>query len=627
MGPPDRTDLLRVEFGGFVPGNYQDVAASDSIATILRKAALLRPTPEQAIWQEEGLTAFIHFGINTFYDQEWGSGTEDPRLFDPSDLDPDLWVRSLRDAGFRTTIITLKHHDGFHLWPTRYSGHSVAASPWLSGRGDIARLFVDAARRHGMKVGFYLSPADSNAELHGIFGNGSARTLRSIPTLVADDDRAGRDLARFEYRATDYGAFFLNCLYEILTQYGQIHEVWLDSAQGNTAATETYDYPAFHDLIGRLQPTAQIAVGGREIRWVGNESGIARASEWATVAVFDPGEGAIELIQDGSFSEDIGGDQQLVAAVRSGAANRLHWWPTEADMRITRGWFAHPDDVPKTGTELLQHYELTYGRNSVMLLNVPPTTTGQFSPEASASIADFASERRKAYTLDHALGRDALVAGTAVLSMTNGSLRDGQLFRVGEECQVSIDLGEPRPIARVGLAEAIGISGQAVSGFTIEAGDDGRWDIVGEGGTIGAHRIVKLAGPVLARHWRVSVSSARGDWTLAAINLWEQLESDPGRAVEVFVDGSAPRAGIGTRERPLNSMEQFRTLELAPGAVISFRSGTDTPDADLTLCGYGTADAQIVVLPWGSGAEPTIGGQSLAARFEGYAAQGWSVRL
>ncbi|SHJ79280.1 Alpha-L-fucosidase [Tessaracoccus bendigoensis DSM 12906] len=530
VGLPDNAGLPGDEGAddlcGLEPGNYVDVRPTDSPSTILKKAALLRPTPAQALWQEEGLTAFIHFGINTFYGQEWGNGTEVPAAFDPVEVDAEGWVKTLRETGFRTVILTLKHHDGFALWPTRYSRHSVAASPWADGKGDIARDLTDAARRLGVKVGFYLSPADSNAELNGLFGNGSPRKPRRIPTLVPEDDRTGSDLPRFEYEATDYGALFLNTLYEILTQYGKVHEVWFDGAQGNTAAGESYDYAAFYDLIHRLQPDANIAVGGRDIRWVGNELGVAREDEWATVAIIDGGEGAIRPVEDDHFAQDTGSDQQLVRAVRSGRANRLHWWPTESDMKITSGWFAHADDEPKTAAELLTHYEDTYGRNSVMLLNVPPTVNGRFSDEVTGALEEFARERRKAFTLDHALGVRVRVDGASVANLTDGDPRHGPTVADGAPSSFELDLGEPRSVARIGLSEAILRSGQNVRGFVVEADLDG-WGEVGRGGVVGAHRIVKLARPVAARRWRIRVTSARGAYTLSSINLWEQLDLDP----------------------------------------------------------------------------------------------------
>ncbi|WP_427015783.1 alpha-L-fucosidase [Pseudarthrobacter sp. P1] len=268
---PATTALESWEPPALDPANFIPVASTDSPRTILAKAALVRPTLPQLRWQEARQTAFVHFGINTFYDQEWGHGTEDPARFNPTDFDADSWVRTLRDNGFRYAILTVKHHDGFLSYPSRYTAYSVKSSPWRGGKGDVLREFPTAARRYGMKVGICLSPADSNQEADGVFGNGSAKSMRTIPTLVAGDDRVGKDLPRFHYEATDYGAFFLNTLYETLTEYGQIDEVWFDGAGGNTAKRELYDYPAFHELIGKLQPHAVVAVGGRDVRWVGNE--------------------------------------------------------------------------------------------------------------------------------------------------------------------------------------------------------------------------------------------------------------------------------------------------------------------------------------------------------------------
>ncbi|MBK7822237.1 MAG: alpha-L-fucosidase [Tessaracoccus sp.] len=588
---------------------------------------MVRPTLRQADFQQELMTAFVHFGPNTFYGQEWGHGTEDPARFDPTeDIDPDSWVRELRDAGFRLAILTLKHHDGFALWPSRYTDHTVAASPWRAGKGDIAAEFAAAARRYGLRVGFYVSPADSAAEIRGVYGNGSARSPRTIPTLLPGDDREGKDLPTFTYEATDYGQYFLNTLYEVLTQYGDIAEVWFDGAAGNTESAETFDYDAYYDLIDHLQPNANVAAGGRDVRWVGNEAGVSRWNEPSVIPIADDGPGVIREIQPrGPFNENLGSDAQLAAVVGSGEANKLHWWVTETDMRITEGWFAHPGDVPKSGPRLLEFFEQTVARNSVLLLNVPPTTTGRFAPASVASLRDFAAERRRAFTLDHALGAPVTVGGEVVTSITNGNLRDGHLFAAEDRTPVVVDLGEERTIARIGLREEILGAGMTVASFRVEALVAEEWVEVASAGVVGSQRFLKLANPVAARVWRVTVTDARGPYVIAALNLWEELETDPGRAVDVYIDSSAPAAGDGSEQRPFTSLEQFRQLELAPGATLHFRAGQDHPDADAVFWGYGTDDAPIRVVPWGDGPEPTIGGAPLSERFARYAAQGWIV--
>ncbi|MFT3888260.1 MAG: alpha-L-fucosidase [Arachnia sp.] len=612
---------------GLTPANYQDVSPEDTDSQIVAKAAMVRPTSRQANFQQELMTAFLHFGPNTFYEQEWGHGTEDPARFDPSeDIDPDSWVRELRDAGFRTAVLTLKHHDGFSLWPTRYSDHSVAGSPWRGGKGDVAAEFAAAARRYGLRVGFYVSPADSSAELKGIYANGSKRTPRTIPTLVEGDDRAGKDIPTFTYEVTDYGQYFLNTLYEVLTQYGEVSEVWFDGAPGNTAATETFDYDAYYDLIDHLQPNANVASGGRDVRWVGNEAGVSRQNEPSVIPIIDKGPGAIVEIQPrGPFNENLGSDAQLAAVVKSGDANKLHWWVTETDMRITKGWFAHPDDVPKSGPRLLEYYEQTVARNSVLLLNIPPTKTGRFAPASVESLRSFASELRRAFTLDHALGAPVTVGDEAVTSITNGNLRDGHWFAATDRTPIVVDLGQERTIARFALREDILGAGMTVASFTVEAEVDGVWTEVAHSGVVGSQRILKLAHPVTARHWRVTVTDARGPYVISAVNLWEELDVDPGKATDVYVDATAPVAGDGSEQRPFTSLEQFRQLELATGATIRFRAGQDYPDADLRFWGYGTDNAPITVTTWAEGSAPTIGGVSLADKFASYAAQGWVV--
>ncbi|QGH69859.1 alpha-L-fucosidase [Pseudactinotalea sp. HY158] len=609
------------------PGNYISVGPNECAENIIGKANLVRPTTEQLDWQELGLTAFIHFGINTFYNQEWGHGTEDPARFDPTgELDVDQWVQTLRDTGHRLAILVVKHHDGFLSFPSRYSDYSVASTPWQNGEGDILRDFVTAAHTYGMQVGVYMSPADSNQEIEGTFGNGSATTERTIPTLVEGDDRAGEDLPTFTYEATDYGEYFLNTLYEVLTQYGPIDEVWFDGAQGNTAKHETYDYPAFYDMIGELQPDAVVAVGGRDVRWVGTEAGWARNDEWAVVPISNPADGGkIGLVgTSGNMDQALGSRAQIEAAARAGA-DALHWWPTEADMKLTQGWFAHPNDAPKSGQALLGHYLETTGRNSLMLLNTPPTTTGTFAPASEDALADFAAERRRSFTLDHALGVQASADGEATAAITDGNSRSSWLS--GDDTpEVTLDLGAPERVDYVGLSEDALRGGQVVEGVRVDARIDGAWTEVGSAGVVGVQRIIDLDEPVTAQEFRITITRARGPVALASINLWERLDADPGKLTEVHLDPSAPVAGDGSAERPFNHLEQFRRAELAPGASVVLHGGT-AEDADVPFWGYGTDDAPITVTVADGDGAPTFGDRTAADVFGPLTAQGWVLDL
>lgn len=235
-----------------------------------------RPTPSQLLWQRDERALFLHFGINTFTGREWGDGTEDPALFDPSALDPREWARTARQAGFRAMILTAKHHDGFCLWPSATTRHSVASSPWRGGDGDLVREFVDACRAEGLRAGLYCSPWDRNAPAYG------------------DSPR--------------YNDMFVAQLTELLTRYGPIHEVWFDGANGEGPGgrRQVYDWPRFWGAVRRLQPEAvMFSDAGPDVRWIGNEIGSAGDPNWSTVdpgAVPFPGatgEGVTEQLQHG----------------------------------------------------------------------------------------------------------------------------------------------------------------------------------------------------------------------------------------------------------------------------------------------------------------------------------------
>ena len=281
-------------------------------ATIEQKidmASRLVPTQQQMEWQQMEFTCFLHFGINTFTGREWGNGKESPALFNPEQLDCDQWVKALKDAGFKMAIITAKHHDGFCLWPTKTTSHSVAASPWKDGKGDVVRELREACDRHGLKFGVYLSPWDRNAEC---YGEGEA-----------------------------YNKFFIEQLTELLTNYGQVHEVWFDGANGEgpNGKKQEYDWDAILKTIRTLQPEAVTAIMGDDVRWVGNEGGLGRDTEWSAT-VITPGcypdkaerNAAIGVEE---MSKDLG-SRELIAK-----ASKMYWYPSEVDVSIRPGWFYH----------------------------------------------------------------------------------------------------------------------------------------------------------------------------------------------------------------------------------------------------------------------------------------------
>ncbi|MGW1051240.1 alpha-L-fucosidase [Streptomyces sp. NPDC002521] len=459
------------------------VGPADTEAELVRKASQVRPTARQIAWQRLERTAFLHFGVNTFTGLEWGTGDEDPDVFQPAGLDTDQWARALRDGGFELAILTVKHHDGFVLYPSRYTKHTVASSSWRGGQGDVLRPFADSMRRHGLKVGVYVSPADENQYLHGVYANGSPRTTRTIPTPAEGDDRAPGRV--FTLDATDYGAHMLNTLYEVLTEYGPIDEVWFDGAQGRIPPdkVERYDWDSWYTLVRSLAPAAAIAVSGPDVRWVGNEGGLARQDEWSVVPVAEKDNGRTDYAL--AYDAPDEGSRSALLAARD-VADYLQWWPAECDVSIRDGWFYHPGQQPKSVEQLTDIYFRSVGRNAVLLLNVPPDTDGLLPA------ADVARLRAFRERIDRELPED--LAQGARTTTSPG--------------RVSVDLGTEREVDRIRLAEDIR-HGQQIEGFVVEAQVDGAWSQVAAAGTVGASRILLLAAPVRARRWRVRVTAAR----------------------------------------------------------------------------------------------------------------------
>jgi len=470
------------------------VGPDDTGADLVRKASQVRPTARQIAWQALEQTAFLHFGVNTFTGLEWGTGDEDPNVFQPTGLDTDQWARALRDGGFRLAILTVKHHDGFVLYPSRYTNHTVASSSWEGGHGDVLHSFADSMRRHGIKVGVYLSPADENQYLHGVYANGSARTGRTIPTPVEGEDRSPD--RSFTLEATDYGAHMLNTLYEVLTEYGPVDEVWFDGAQGRIppGKVEDYDWDSWYTLVRTLAPDAAIAVTGPDLRWVGNESGLAREDEWSVIPVKENQYGRT----DWALSYDTPDEGSRDALVKAQpATDYLQWWPAECDVSIRDGWFYHADQQPKSVDALTDIYFGSVGRNSVLLLNVPPDTDGLLHATDVVRLREF-RER-----IDRELPEDL-----AHRARVTGSSRER-----------TVDLGTDHEVDRIRLAEDIR-HGQQIESLVIEAYRDGTWTEATRAGTVGASRILLLPTPVRARRWRVRVTGARDTVRLARFELY-----------------------------------------------------------------------------------------------------------
>ena len=411
-----------------------------------------RPTPSasQLEWQRDGLAMFCHFGVNTFTDREWGDGTEDPAIFAPAQLDTRLWARAARAGGCRTMILTAKHHDGFCLWPTKTTTHSVARSPWKQGAGDVVREFVDACRAEGLKAGLYLSPWDRHEPSYG-------------------------DSAR-------YNDLYCDQLTELLTQYGPIHEVWFDGANGEgpNGKRQVYDWPRTWALVRRLQPRAVIfSDAGPDIRWIGNERGAAAETNWSTI---DPA----SVPYPGAPGDAV------IRALQRGDPNGSVWRPGETDVSIRPGWFHHPaeDARVKTVNELVDLYFTSVGRNSKLLLNVPPTRDGRLHDTDVARLERMRSALATIF-MDDLVGRGHRVDWRGT----------GPVSAAGE-----IDFVDPVDVGLVDLREDIA-RGQLVVSYTVEGTIDGEWHELSRGSTIG-HRKLDRFKPVPISRFRLRIDEA-----------------------------------------------------------------------------------------------------------------------
>ena len=404
------------------------------------------PSPAQLAWQRDELAMFLHFGVNTFTDREWGDGHEDPAIFAPTRLDARQWAQSAKRAGFRAMILTAKHHDGFCLWPTRTTSHSVASSPWRGGQGDVIREFVDACRAESLRAGLYLSPWDRNATVYG-------------------DSRR-------------YNDFYCDQLTELLSHYGSIAEVWFDGANGEgpNGRRQSYDWPRIWGTVRRLQPDAVIlSDAGPDIRWIGNERGVAAETNWSTV---DP---AVVPYPGAS------GDAVLSMLQHGDPSGRV-WRPGETDVSIRPGWFYHPaeDARVRTPGDLIGLYFTSVGRNSKLLLNVPPTREGLLHDVDVAHLDAFRARREALFGTDLTAGRRVEWALTA------------PGHNVG-----TLDLGAPRPVSIVDLREDLS-GGQQVSQYAVE-GDVGGWRSLSRGTTIGFRKLDRCE-PTVVRRVRVTVA-------------------------------------------------------------------------------------------------------------------------
>jgi len=468
----------------------RDFIASSALATagtLLRTQSMLPPlapygalpSPRQLQWQALETYSFLHFTVNTFTNKEWGYGDENPNVFNPTDFDADAIVSALKDGGMKGVVLTCKHHDGFCLWPTQSTDHSIRFSSWQNGKGDVVRDISNAARQHGLKFGVYVSPWDRNNAAYG---------------------------------TSAYLPIYRQQITELLSNYGPVFEVWFDGANGGDGyyggahekrhidAQIYYDWPRTYEIVRRLQPDAVIHGGDKDadVRWVGNEQGYAGETCWAT---FTP-----------DNSVDGGTTNQLMTGTPHGS----RWLPAECDVSIRPGWFWHEaeDSKVKTPQQLMDLYLKSVGRGASLLLNVPPNSKGLLSPPDIASLQGFHRTQQAAFATnlatrakfhgshtrrkDHRFGPSNLIDGDPETFWATDDAVTTPTLELTFRDSVRFNL--------IRLREATQL-GQRIESFEVEARRDGAWAQIAQGTGIGSCRLLSLAAPMETKRVRLRVTA------------------------------------------------------------------------------------------------------------------------
>ena len=531
------------------------------------KPLLPLPSERQLAWHELEFYAFVHFNMNTFTNMEWGFGNESPELFNPTELDCRQWARVCKDVGMKGIIITAKHHDGFCLWPSAYTEHSVKNSPWKNGQGDVVRELAEACKENGLKFGVYLSPWDRN---------------------------------HADYGKPEYLDYFRNQLRELLTNYGEVFEVWFDGANGGNGwyggANETrkidnktyYDWENTWQIVRELQPNAcMFSDAGPDIRWVGNEEGWARETNWCMLNKDSVAPGVVSNLE----------------WLRAGHENGTHWLPAEVDVSIRPGWYYHTseDHQVKTLPHLLDIYYHSIGRNASLLINFPVDTRGLIHEKDAVQILKLAEAIKSDFAVN-------LVEGKNITSTNvRGNSKKYQAKNVADnnpetywttddsviKSSITIDFEAPTEFNRFQVQEDIRF-GQRVKEFTLEALVENEWKQIDSQTTIGRKRILRFPN-VVATQLRLNIVDSKACPVISELGVYKASKVivepvilrnksgevsiqgfDTGLNIYYTIDGSTPSL------QSLEYTEPFLLNTKATVKAIVFDSGTKTSSPEST---------------------------------------------
>lgn len=468
------------------------IGPQDTEETIIAKAAHVVPTRNQMAALQNEFIAFVHFGPNTFTRKEWGNGMEDPKIFDLKELHTDQWCEAMKAAGMKMVLLTVKHHDGFVLWQSRYTRHGIMSTPFQNGKGDILRELSASCRKYGLKLGIYLSPADlfHIERPDGLYGNLSKKTLRTIPRQV--EGRSFANKTTFQFMVDDYNEYFLNQLFELLTEYGPIHEVWFDGAHPKRKGGQTYDYSSWKKLIHTLAPEA-VVFGREDVRWCGNEAGATRDTEW-NVIPYQENPDTMNHFPD-ITGIDLGSRSKLVTG------KYLHYQQPETDTSIREGWFYRDENSQhsRSADDVFDIYERSVGGNATLLLNIPPNREGRFSQRDVNVLTEVGQRIQETY------GVNLLPKG----SQGPTQILDGDPM-TGVEVQDGFEVDMPQPVCfnRIVLQEPVATRGERVEEHAVDIWENGAWKQVAQASNIGYKRILRIP-EVTTDRLRVRILSSR----------------------------------------------------------------------------------------------------------------------
>ena len=503
------------------------------------------PSKAQVKWQQMEYYMFIHFGPNTFTDKEWGHGDEDPKVFNPTNLDARQWARTAKAAGMKAIIITAKHHDGFCLWPSKYSTHTVRESAWKDGKGDVLKELAAACKEYGLKLGMYLSPWDRNHP---------------------------------QYGTPEYNEIFAKTLEEVHTQYGDVFEQWFDGANGEgpNGKKQEYDFGQFNNTVLKYHPDAIIFSDiGPGCRWNGNENGYAGETNWSTLNVEGFG---------------VGNEAPKQQILNRGDRNGERWIPAEADVSIRPGWFYSPstDNKVKSLLELSKIYHASVGRNANLLLNVPVDRRGLVHQNDSLRLMEFRKLIDESFKTNLALKKPISASqvrgGSKVFAASNLTDGDYETYWTTDDQTKTgsfvINLGKPTDINRIVLQEYIPL-GQRVASFSVEAWDGKQFTEIDRQTTIGYKRILSF--PMLkTSKLRINILEADACPVISELQIFKAPEllsapiitRDKSGRVTIQADNNDPAITYTTdgSEPTYQSTRYTESFDMAKGGTIRARS-------------------------------------------------------